>query len=175
MACTVQCTAHNRSVTYQQIQCTQLYPQQTPPTQFQRWWLITHISILMISITARDVSLYLPPCSHPLKWKEQIRPVLYSFYIFLQRALLVLKGWWEKVCELFRARILNLSGHQASIPQNRFLERISAVVELILGRGREDPRTKSIPAFKIINIYGTWMTRFHTWFLLDSRTRFFLS
>ncbi len=39
------------------------------------------------------------------------------------------------------------------------------------GGGRKDLRTKPIPALKI-NIYGTWPTRFHNWFLSVPRIDF---
>ncbi len=56
-----------------------------------------------------------------------------------------------------------------SIPcENQF----SRIKNLFSEGRNEDPRTKSIPSLKI-NIYGTWPTQFHTWFLLNSRNRFF--
>jgi hypothetical protein len=59
--------------------------------------------------------------------------------------------------------LLNFSGPQAPIPQNRFLAGINSVMELILGRGEGEGvhPVKLIPALKI-NIYWTWQTRFHT-------------
>ncbi len=61
-------------------------------------------------------------------------------------------------------------------PRHRFHRinvRINYVVELILGR--EDPRTKSVPALiKKLTFKETRQTRFYTWFLFNSMNRFFL-
>ncbi len=81
----------------------------------------------------------------------------------------------SNICfEEFRGRTFKLYGPQATIPQNRLLVRINSVVKFILGRGVGRTREQNRFQLNKITCFETWLTRFHTWFLLNSRNRFFL-